>query len=145
MTFKAELKAAEEQRQREEEEEKRKAAEKRREEKKLEREVRSISCFIVGYKSQRVEAMSVCVRPEGSRKTEAPKTASGPHESGVPTPKQDLTVTSRPGTMETPHSIKTCQHGGKHPISSYAAVFPLTLFNCGHNRTFNGALSLKHV
>lgn len=40
------MKAAEEQREREEQEEKRKAAEKKREEKKLEREVRSILCFI---------------------------------------------------------------------------------------------------
>lgn len=59
---------------------------------------------------------------EGRGKTEAAQKAAGASEASLPTLPQKLAATARPGTMETPHSAQTSQHGGKSPVLSVLDV-----------------------
>lgn len=126
-TFQAEMKAAEEQRQREEEEERREAAEKRREEKRREREVRRVDSCAMAWSPVWHTLHHTAVCSEGGGETEAAETAAGAHQAGPSTLPQNLVVMSRPGAMETPHSVRTRQHAGKSAaVSQQLTLSPLT-------------------
>lgn len=55
----------------------------------------------------------VFVCAEGRGKTEGAEKATGAHQGGPSTLRQNFAATARPGAMEAPHSAEAGQHKGK--------------------------------